>query len=179
MFLLKLQTQRAREVVPSLMGRLLRGEVPTEVANAVRLEGPKVQPSKEASRAGPPHTVLCGPGECRSHPRQFPWLLGKGQDLGRDWAPGEKEAYPREGIQGLNGLRAHEEAKHSCPQRRAPVMEEVRMKLNTTPRKPCLAPNSGKTHPSTSDGTRRQWTPSPHQVPEGSYSLPPIPEVTD
>lgn len=67
----------------------------------------------------------------------------------------------------------------AVPQRRAPVMEEVRMKLNTTPRKPCIAPNSGKTHPSTSDGTRRQWTPSLHQVPEGSYSLPPIPEVTD
>lgn len=130
---------------------------------------------KEASRAGPPHTVLCGPGECKSHPRQFPWLLVKGQDLGRDWALGEKEAYPREGIQGLNGFQAHEEAKHSCPS----VMEEVRMKLNTTPRKPCVAPNSGKTHPSTSDGTRRQWTPSPHQVAEGSYSLPPIPEVTD
>lgn len=122
MFLLKLQTQRARGVVPSLMGRLLRGEVPTGVANAVRLEGPKVQPSKEASRAGPPHTVPCGPGECKNHTRQLPWLLVKGQGLrgGGDWALGEKEAYPREGIQGLNGSQAHEEAKHSCPSEEGP-----------------------------------------------------------
>lgn len=86
----------------------------------LRLEGPKVQLSKEAGRAGPPHTVLCGPGECKSHPRQFPWLLVKGQDLRRDWALGEKVAYPREGIQGLNGFQAHEEAKHSCPSEEGP-----------------------------------------------------------
>lgn len=36
MFPLKLQTQRAREAVPSLMGRLLRGEVPIGVASAVK-----------------------------------------------------------------------------------------------------------------------------------------------
>lgn len=75
---LKIQTQRALEMVLSLMGRLLKEEVPTGVAKIVRLKEPKVQPLREASRAGPFIRVFCGLGEGKSHPQQFLWLLIKG-----------------------------------------------------------------------------------------------------
>lgn len=67
----KIQTQRALEMVLSLMGRLLKEAVPTGVAKIVRLKEPKVQTLREASRAGPHIRVFCGLGEGKSHPQQF------------------------------------------------------------------------------------------------------------
>lgn len=68
-------------MVPHLVGRFLKEWVPPRGANTLKLEGPKVQLSREASRAGPPHAVPCGLGVCRSHLLQFPGLLMKGVKL--------------------------------------------------------------------------------------------------
>lgn len=52
--------------------------MPTEVANAVRLQEPEVQPCREESRAMPQHTVLYGAWRVQNPTSAIPLALFQG-----------------------------------------------------------------------------------------------------
>lgn len=136
---LKLWTQWAQEVVPSLVGRFLHGGVPNGVANTVN------------QRA---HSATFQWGQQGTYSSLWPWrgqkiTLGnshgpswRGSRLGEGLGFWDKEVYPREGIRSLNGSGAHSEAKHNCLSKEAPGMQGLRTELDMTPRKSHRAPHS-------------------------------------
>ena len=98
---LKLWAQWTQKSGTKLGAEISEGGVSIAVANTVRLKGSKVKPS--GKKIGQCHHMQFSMalGVYKRHPPPFLWLLVQGpQDLGRGWALGKEEAYPRKVIKG-------------------------------------------------------------------------------
>lgn len=117
------------------MGRLLRGEVPIGVASAVK------------TRRAPKCNFSRKPAE-QVHHTQFSVALENakvtlGNSHGSSWRVkiwggtgllGKKRLIQEKASKAWMASRPVKKLNTAVPQRRSPVMEEVRMKLNTTPK---------------------------------------------